>query len=228
MRTNTVLSACATLALLACASENGPTEPEARGTMAPTASTEAAAVDIWRERGPHRLGTVIGVAVGVMTNSAGQSVVYGFGGCDVVQGSGTHCTVSRITIYNAVTDTWTADNPPEAPAVWKSNGVGTIGGKLYSSGGYNTHEQFEFLSRRAWAYDPAARRVTRLADMPKVTAEGVTGVIDGKLYVLPGKCDANSGPSPAPAYRSPSADSIATIPPRTSGQLGILRRTTTG
>lgn len=203
MRTNAVLSACATLALLACTSENGPTEPEARGAMAPAASTVAATVDIWRERGPHRFGTVIGVSVGVMTNSAGQSVVYGFGGCDVVQGSGTQCTVSRISIYNAVTDTWTADNPPEAPAVWKSNGVGTIGGKLYSSGGYNTHEQFEFLSRRAWAYDPAARRVTRLADMPKFTAEGVTGVINGKLYVLPGKCDSNFWPQPGYCEQEP-------------------------
>src|SRR5918995_1834367 len=56
MRTTTVLSACATVALLACASENGPTEPEARGTMAPAASPVAAAVDIWRERA-HHLGT---------------------------------------------------------------------------------------------------------------------------------------------------------------------------
>ncbi len=31
---------------------------------------------------------------------------------------------------------------------------------------------------------------------PKWTAEGVTGVIDGKLYVLPGACDANGWPRP--------------------------------
>jgi N-acetylneuraminic acid mutarotase len=138
-----------------------------------------------------------------MTNSAGQSVVYGFGGCDVVQSVGAQCTVSRIAIYNAVTDAWTFDNPPEAAAVWRSNGVGTIGGKLYSSGGYNTHDPNDGLSDGAWAYDPAARRVTRLADMPKFTAEGVTGVINGKLYVLPGFCDANGWPRPGYCEQEP-------------------------
>jgi hypothetical protein len=201
MRTTTVLSAFATVALLACTSENGPTEPEASGTMAPAASTVAAAVDIWRERGAHRFGTVIGVSVGVMTNSAGQSVVYGFGGCDVVQSAGAQCTVSRIAIYNTVTDTWTFDGAQAA--VWRDNGVGTIGDKLYSSGGYTTHDPADGLSRQAWAYDPAARRVIQLADMPKATAEGVTGVINGKLYVLPGICDSNRWPQPGYCEQEP-------------------------
>src|SRR5918996_1266901 len=129
MRTTTVLTAGATVALLACASENGPTEPEARGTMAPAAPTVAAAVDIWRER-DHRLSGVLGVGVGVLPNSAGQSVVYTFGGCDFVQGGGGgHCTVPGIGIYNAVTGAKTADRADEV-AVWRSNGVGAIGGKL--------------------------------------------------------------------------------------------------
>jgi Kelch motif len=199
MRTTTVLSACATVALLACAN-NDPTEPEARGTMAPAASTVAAAVDIWRER-DYRLSTVVGVSVGVLTNSAGQSVVYTFGGCDVVQGGGSNCTVSGIGIYNVATDARTADHAPEV-AVWKTNGVGAIGGKLYSSGGYNTHDITEGVSRRVWAYDPVARLVTQLADMPKATAEGVTGVINNKLYVLPGKCDAN-WPRPGSCVQEP-------------------------
>ena len=100
------------------------------------------------------------------------------------------------------TDTWTSDGAPEA-AVWQSNGVGTIGGKLYSSGGYNTHEEFDGLSNRVWAYDPAARQVIQLADMPKFTAEGVTGVINGKLYVLPGKCNANGWPRPGYCEQEP-------------------------
>jgi hypothetical protein len=107
MRTTTALSACATVAMLACTSENGPTEPEA-GTIVPTVTTEAAVEDTWQERA-HRLSTAIGVAVGVMPNSAGQSVVYTFGGCDVVQGGGSNCTVSRIGIYNAVTGTQTGE-----------------------------------------------------------------------------------------------------------------------
>ena len=202
MRTTTVLSFGAMAALLACASENGPTEPGASGTMATTDPTLAAAVDIWRERGPHQFGTVIGVAVGVTTNAAGQSVVHGFGGCDVVQGSGTQCTVSGIRSYNATTDAWTRDNS-FLVSVWQSNGVGTIGGKLYSSGGYNTHEDFEFLSNRTWAYDPVARQATELASMPKRTAEGVTGVIGGRLYVLPGKCETTRWPQPGYCEQEP-------------------------
>ncbi len=194
MRRTTALSACATVALLACTSEDGPTEPEARETMAPAASTLAAAVDLWRPRGPHRFGTVIGVSVGVMTNSAGQSVVYGFGGCDIIEGSGAHCTVSRVAIYNVATDAWTFD--ASLSSVWKANGVGTIGDKLYHSGGYTSHDRLDGLSRRVWAYDPATRQATLLADMPKATAEGVTGVINGQLYVLPGICDTMRWPQP--------------------------------
>src|SRR5687768_649640 len=107
MRTTTVLSACVAVALLACTSENGPTEPEASGTMAPAAPTVAAAVDIWRERGPHPFGTVMGPSVGVLANPAGQSVVYAFGGCDAVEGAFGHCTEDQISIYNVATDTWT-------------------------------------------------------------------------------------------------------------------------
>ena len=202
MRTHAVLSACATFALLACTSENGPTEPGASGTMAAADAPMAGAVNVWRERDPHRFGTVIGAAVGVLANPAGQSVVYGFGGCDVVQASGAHCTVSGVSIYSPATETWSFDNAPEA-AVWKSNGVGAIGGKLYLSGGLTTHDPADGLTRRVWAYDPVARQATRLGDMPKATAEGVTGVIDGKLYVLPGICDANRYPQPGYCKQEP-------------------------
>jgi hypothetical protein len=198
MRSTTVLSAGLAIALLACASENGPTEPEASGTMGPADPTLAGAVNIWRERGPHPFGTVFGSSIGVAANPAGQSVVYSFGGCDPVEGGFGHCTVSGIRIYNAATDTWTGDYS-FLVSVHRSNGVGTIGGKLYSSGGYNLLHAIDGLSNRVWAYDPAqtfppeseARRVTELADMPKPTAEGVTGVIGGKLYVLPGLVDEN-------------------------------------
>ena len=190
MRATTVLSACATVALLACTSENGPTEPEASGTMAPADPTVAAAVDIWRERGPHPFPNLTGVSVGVLANPAGQSVVYAFGGCDVVESSFGQCTEEQISIYNVATDTWTGDRS-FLVAVHSSNGVGTIGGKLYSSGGYTQQDVIDGFSSRAWAYDPVARQATQVASMPKRTAEGVTGVINSKLYVLPGLVDEN-------------------------------------
>jgi N-acetylneuraminic acid mutarotase len=196
MRATTMLSACAMIGLLACDSENGPMEPATSETMAPAGPTLAAAVNIWRERSPHTFGTVMGPSVGVLANSAGQSVVYAFGGCDAVEGDFGQCTVGQISIYNAATDTWT-DDRSFLVSVWRSNGVGAIGGKLYSSGGYNQLHAIDGLSSRAWAYDPAqtfppeseARRATQLASMPKRTAEGVTGVIGNKLYVLPGIVD---------------------------------------
>ena len=198
MRTTTVLTACATVALLACTSENGPTEPEASGTLVPADPTVAAAVNIWRQRGPSPLGGLLGVSVGVRTNPAGQSLVYAFGGCDAEGGDFGHCTVGQISIYNVATDTWTGDRSFWV-SVHSSNGVGTIGGKLYSSGGYHMLHAIDGLSSGTWVYDPAqtfpdtsqARRVTPLASMPKPTAEGVTGVINGKLYVLPGLVDEN-------------------------------------
>ena len=203
MRTTTVLSAGVAVALLACTSENGPTEPEASGTMAPADPTVAAAVNIWRERGPHRFGSVRGVSVGVLANPAGQSVVYGFGGCDVDGGDFGQCTDDNISIYNVATDSWTFDDEASMGNVHSSNGVGTIGGKLYSSGGYPFLHAIDGLSNSLSAYDPAAGRVTWLADMPKYTAEGVTGVINGKLYVLPGICDTSRWPQPAYCEHEP-------------------------
>jgi hypothetical protein len=210
MRSTTVLSAGVAIALLACASENGPTEPETSGTMGPADPTLAGAVNIWRERGPHPFGTVFGSSIGVAANPAGQSVVYSFGGCDPVEGGFGHCTVSGIRIYNAATDTWTGDHS-FLVSVHRSNGVGTIGGKLYSSGGYNALHAIDGVSNRVWVYDPAmtfppgseSRRVTQLADMPKHTAEGVTGVINGKLYVLPGFCDTFGWPNPGYCEQEP-------------------------
>jgi N-acetylneuraminic acid mutarotase len=105
------------------------------------------------------------------------------------------CTVGQISIYNVATDTWTRDNS-FLVSVHTSNGVGTIGGKLYSSGGYTQLHAIDGLSARAWAYDPAEGQATQVASMPKRTAEGVTGVINGKLYVLPGLLDENFAQTP--------------------------------
>ena len=62
---------------------------------------------------------------------------------------------------------------------------------LYISGGWNFSgdpSQWIDVSSRLFAYDVAHDRLIRKADMPRATAEGVTGVIDHKVYVLAGKC----------------------------------------
>jgi N-acetylneuraminic acid mutarotase len=189
MRATTVLSASVAVALLACTSEDGPTQPEAGGNPA-SAALSVEASNTWTEKAPHNFAPWNGISAGVMTNSARQSVVYAFGGLDSDQGG----TGRGISIYNAATDTWTGDGLSQV-FVFNSNGVGTIGGKLYFSGGYNDIEGgVKQQSRQVWAYDPVARRLIARADMPRATAEGVTGVIDDKLYVLPGTCDANRWP----------------------------------
>ena len=190
MRAATPLSACLTIALLACTSEDGPTQPEAGRDPAPPATAVVAASNTWTERGPHPFAPLTGVSAGVLTNSAKQPVVYTFGGIDDEGGTGW-----RINSYNAATDTWTGDT--SRVYVFNANGVGTIGGKLYFSGGYvGIDGGVREPSRQVWAYDPAARRLIRRADMPRLTAEGVTGVIGDILYVLPGVCGADGWPRP--------------------------------
>jgi hypothetical protein len=192
MRSSTVLSASLAVAMLACTSEDGPTEPEAGGNPALATSSVAAASNTWTTRAPHNFAPLFGTVAGVAPNSAGQSIVYVFGGCDG-EGLSGYCTGYPISAYNAATDTWTGGLPEVG--VYAANGVGTIGGKLYFSGGYVVHEPGGGEeSRRLWAYDPAARRLIPKADMPRATAEGVTGVIGDKLYVLPGTCQADFWP----------------------------------
>ncbi len=177
----------------ACTSEQSPTGPEA--TRIP--STAALASSTWAELDPHPLEAVYGLSAGVLTNSAGRSVVLTIGGIDDQGGTG-----RRIQRYNAATDIWRSDT--SEVFVYDVNGVGAIGGKLYFSGGYVGEDGgVEEPSRATWAYDPVARKLIRRADMPRTTAEGVTGVIGDKLYVLPGVCGADLWPQPGHCEREP-------------------------
>jgi N-acetylneuraminic acid mutarotase len=119
-------------------------------------------------------------------NSAGQSIVYTFGGTSSDEGG----TGLAVRAYNVATDSWTGRS--SRVFVYSSNGVGKIGSKLYFSGGYNDHEGS--LSRQLWAYDYSSDRMIAKANLPISSAEGVTGVINGKLYVLPGACSGEGYP----------------------------------
>jgi N-acetylneuraminic acid mutarotase len=70
-----------------------------------------------------------------------------------------------------------------------TNGAGKIGSKLYISGGRDQSQPGQPLVSSLFAYDLTRDRVIRRADMPAPTALGVTGVINGKLYVLAGACE---------------------------------------
>jgi N-acetylneuraminic acid mutarotase len=79
--------------------------------------------------------------------------------------------------------------------IYYPNGVGKIGSRLYFSGGYVTAGNLPDASRQLWAYDYSNDRMILKANLPIFSAEGVSGVINAKLYVLPGACNGNGYPS---------------------------------
>jgi N-acetylneuraminic acid mutarotase len=173
--------------LAACDQSPAPTEPGPAGDRALAVASVALPSNSWTTRAA--LPLPFGIAAGVDLNSAGQRIVYAFGGHLFDIG------FDRIYAYSHATNTWT-----QKAARFQgefTNGVGKIGGKLYISGGYNDPAlglNTENMSAALWAYDPAGDRLIRRANMPRPTAEGVTGVHNGKLYVLPGVCADEIGP----------------------------------
>src|SRR5207237_649105 len=171
------------LALISCSET--PTEPATEGDQSPLAPSFAFTSNSWTTRKslPDRIPR-IGLAAGVVNNSTGQPILYVFGGhFEEVE--------SRVTkAYNYATSTWASTGSFFEGEY--TNGVGKIGTRLYISGGYDTNGGKGFTRESIllslYAYDPAADRLTRKADMPRHTADGVTGVINGKLYVLAGTC----------------------------------------
>jgi N-acetylneuraminic acid mutarotase len=128
------------------------------------------------------------IAVTMVTNAAGQSVVYTIGGL-----TPTRMPSAKVTAYNVATNTWTFRRPlPRALA--GSNGAGVIDGKIYVSGGYWDWGG-DSPGRSLYMYDPAANTWTQKSDIPRVgrpgeyqygAGNGATAVIKGKLYVVSG------------------------------------------
>ena len=147
---------------------------------------------------------------GVAPNALGQSILYTFGGTSSEGGCG-----DVIYAYNATTNTW-ARKLSKVDA-FNTNGVGRIGTRLYVSGGDSFCGALRETTRETWAYDYANDQLIRVADLPKATNEGVTGVIDGKLYMLPGFCSGEFYPFPGYCDNRPSGCYTATIRSRTSG-----------
>jgi Kelch motif protein len=176
---------------LACGENGTPTQPEMGGDPVPAAVSLAAAPNSWTPRASTPFDQyVYGYDLGMAPNSAGQSIVYTFGGTSSDDGS----TGKRVQAYNVATNSWSGRL--SYVAIFNSNGVGKIGSKLYFSGGYNEAGNQPTFDRRLWAYDYSHDRMIRKADLPIFGAEGVTGVINGKLYVLPGACSGDLYPNP--------------------------------
>jgi N-acetylneuraminic acid mutarotase len=176
--------------VLAGCGENTPTQPEAVGDQSLAITSLSLASNNWTNRA--RLPDIMprgGLAAEVVNNAAGQPILYVFGGFFEDH------THSTILAYDYSRNNWTTK--ASSLQLSYSNGVGRIGSKLYISGGYlGGREGFccEATQRTLYVYDPVADRLIRKADMPRQTAEGVTGVINGKLYVLSGTCTDDEPP----------------------------------
>ena len=178
------------LALTACAEDRSPTQPEAGTELASAAALPAAlAPNTWTLKAARPGNALFGTSAGVMPDASGQSIVYTLGGTGGDGGCG-----GGIASYKIGTNTWTGRG--SGVYMFNSNGVGRIGNTLYISGGETYCGGSFFIDGGFWAYDPATNTLTRKPTPPKLTAGGVTGVIDGKLYVLPGLCSYDYYPNP--------------------------------
>jgi N-acetylneuraminic acid mutarotase len=179
--------ALGSLMLVSCGQETAPTEAASAGAEPLTAPSFAVAGGTWTTKAPMPTPR-FNLAAGVQNNSLGQPVLYAIGGLDPNVG-----LTRAVEAYNFATNRWTARAPLRLALV-NTNGVGNIGGKLYLSGGNWRAAD----GRGGWhpglhIYDPVRNTWTQGADMPQRTAAGITGVINGKLYVLAGTCN-NCGP----------------------------------
>jgi hypothetical protein len=189
---NQLVLALGALALTACAEDRSPTQPESGVEPASTTGLAAAlAPNTWTLKAAMPGSPALyGISAGVVPDASGQSVVYVTGGTD---GGGSWAT--DILIYKIGTNTWSGKSPDQSVDVYNSNGIGRIGNTLYISGGESYAGGSHYIAGSFSAYNPATNTLTDKPTPPKLTAGGVTGVIDGKLYVLPGFCSTDYYPN---------------------------------
>jgi N-acetylneuraminic acid mutarotase len=169
------------LTLMGCMRDENPTQPLT--TEEGTAPSFAVAANSWTSKAQMPTGRQW-LTAGVINNSAGQPILYAIGGS--ISGR----SVTKVEAYNFATNTWST-KAPLPRALSETHGAGVIGGKLYVSGGvqFNDPEaEFPFVSRDLYVYNPSTNTWTKKADMPWASSDGVTGVINNKLYVLVGDC----------------------------------------
>jgi N-acetylneuraminic acid mutarotase len=185
------LATISMLALAACSDTTTPSQPDMAGnTPSPTVAL-ATASNTWTRKASILADQYFGgYSVGMAPNATGESIVYVIGGSSADDGS----TGYRIEAYNTVTNTWT--NKSSSADAFGLNGVGKIANRLYFSGGADYGSGSLAYHNTLWAYDYSNDRMIRRANMPVYSGDGVSGVINGKLYVLPGTCSGDNYPNP--------------------------------
>jgi N-acetylneuraminic acid mutarotase len=175
-------------AVAACSESTSLTQPDTAGDERPATPSLAVASNTWSAKAPLP-NFSFGIAAAAVPNLAGQSVLYALGQYGDENGIG-----FPVSAYNVATNSWTQKNT--IVGVARTNGIGVIGGKLYFSGGYGELDGSCCQINTLFVYDPVTDQLTRKADMPKATGDGVTGVINDRLYVLPGSCSGDFYPDP--------------------------------
>ena len=169
-------AASSVLLLTSCGDQ--PTEP-ATTDQQPAALATAPASNTWLTKRDMPFGR-LDLTTAVVPNASGQSILYAIGG------SGEHgFSLDSVHAYNVATNTWNRKASLPTP-MHATNGAGVINGKIYVSGGLYRDEwsHADDLSGILYVYDPRTNAWTQKAYMPEYGAMGVTGVIDGKLYVV--------------------------------------------
>ncbi len=213
-----------TIFLAGCGEET-PTQPSNTADPDLTAASLATASNTWAPIAPMPGFDGFGPAIGVVPSSTGPSKAYVFGGTNGSGGSG-----AATRIYDVATNTWSFPKDPfkNQVVVFNTNGVGNIGDKLYFSGGYDYGSGSKEIQSTVWAFDPATETLTRKADMPLHTADGVSGVIGDKLYVLPGTCSGQGWPYAGYCETEPIRKLYRYNPATNIWVARRLARTTTG
>jgi Kelch motif protein len=172
------------IGLASCDQSGIPTQPgPAEQTETAEAQQVALAVDTWASRAKMPTGRH-GLAATALLNSTGQSIVYAIGGT----GSDGH-SLRAVEAYNVSTNSWSTKTslPEEAEPE-----VGVIGGKIYSLNLLGMGRR-SCCSTALYMYDPATNAWTAKRALPAGMQLGLTGVINGKLYVVNGSTDYDCG-----------------------------------
>src|SRR5689334_14069912 len=127
MKTLALIATTTLGALVGCSSEESLTEPGHRDTDR-GAQSFALAGNSWTQRAAQSFA-VFDASAGAAPNSAGQWIVYTFGGREE-----TGVPAVSIGAYNVATNTWSSQQSQVRG--FGSNGVAKVGSRLYLTGGH--------------------------------------------------------------------------------------------
>jgi N-acetylneuraminic acid mutarotase len=197
----------AVAALASCGEEA--TQPNAAGEQKVTAPELAVVHNSWITRRDMWGIDRKDFATATVADAAGQSIVYVIGG----RGA-SDVGVTSVMAYNVATNTWTLRAPLPFPLYGAEAAV--INGKIYVTGGYSS----DYPVNRTLMYDPAKNIWVTKRPMPATLGSesdiagggGVSGVINGKLYVATQGFSTNTA---SPPWYYPADDMLLRYNPVT-------------